>query len=220
MKVLVLYCCGGGSSMGYHNLGFDVTGVDIKKKRYYPFKQIKGDCLEIVKDVAFLKHFDFIHASPPCQTHSRANKCSWGETSSINHIPQIREALINSKVPAVIENVPGSDLNNPVMLCGSMFDLKVRRHRLFELINWDFDRSLIPKCNHKKQGKPIGVYGSMGDTVKGVCKKTGKTVLGGSTAKNIEEAREAMGIDWLNWRDLTQAIPPKYTEFIGKQFMK
>ena len=220
MKVLVLYCCGGGSSMGYHNAGCDVVGVDIVKKRDYPFIQIKGDCLEIVKDMEFLRSFDFIHASPPCQANTRAAKCAWGEVSTINHIPEIRNALQKSGVPSIIENVPGAPLINPIELCGSMFDLKVRRHRLFETVNWYFPKHLLPQCNHKKQGKPVGVYGSMGDVVKGICSKTGKEVRGGTTAKNVEEARKAMGIDWLNWGDLTQAIPPLYTTFIATNFKK
>lgn len=215
-KALVLYCCGGGSSMGYALAGFDVTGVDIVKKRDYPFKQIKADCLEIVKDIDFLRSFDFIHASPPCQAHSRAAKCSWGEISKVNHIPIIREYLEKSGVPFILENVEGSPLNAPIKLCGSMFDLKVRRHRLFES-NLSLKCDLT--CDHKKQGKPVGIYGSMGDTVKGVCKTTGKVVYGGSTANTVEEAREAMGISWLNWRDLTQAIPPAYTHYLGIQIM-
>ena len=216
MRVLVLYCCGGGSSMGYSLAGFDVTGVDIVKKRDYPFEQIKADALEIVKDIDFLKTFDLIHASPPCQGYSRAAKCSWGKISKINHIPIIRKALIKSKVPYVIENVEGSPLDSPIKLCGSMFNLKVRRHRLFET-NIIFNHELL--CNHKKQGKPVGVYGSMNDTVKGICSKTGKEVKGGSTAKTLNEAREAMGINWLNWKDLTQAIPPTYTYYLGTKIM-
>ena len=225
-KVLVLYSCGGGSSMGYHNAGFDVTGVDIVKKRDYPFSQIKADCLEIIKDIDFLRTFDLIHASPPCQKHTRATKCSWGKVSEINHIPAVRNALNKAKVPYIIENVEGAPLleDMVIKLCGSMFDLKVRRHRLFELgflngVLKEYRKNPL-SCNHKKQGKPVGVYGSMGDTVKGTCKKTGKVVYGGSTAKTLEEAQEAMGIDWLQWRDLTQAVPPKYTEFLGNLYQK
>ena len=216
-RALVLYCCGGGSSMGYALAGFDVTGVDIVKKRDYPFKQIKADCLEVLKDLDFLQSFDFIHASPPCQAYSRAALCAWGEKSLTNHLPIVREYLQRSGVPYIIENVAGSPLDSPIILCGSMFGLKVRRHRLFES-NLNLICDL--KCNHKEQGKPIGVYGSMGDTVKGTCSKTGKIVFGGSTANTIEEAREAMGIDWLNWGDLTQAIPPAYTKYLGNQVMR
>ena len=224
MKVLDLFCCGGGSSMGYHNLGFDVLGVDIKKKRHYPFEQIKYDVVKLFqeKPIEWFSQFDLISASPPCQKYSRAsNGASWGEVSKIDLISFVRQNLqkIHSSIGVdfVIENVEGSPLINPVKLCGSMFDLKVRRHRLFEA-SFPINMNLM-ECNHKKQGKPIGVYGSMNDTVKGVCSKTGKTVYGGSTAKSIQEGREAMGIHWLNWGDLKEAIPPAYTKFIGIQFM-
>lgn len=219
MRVLDLFCCGGGASMGYHNAGFEVLGVDIKKKRDYPFIQLKYDVLKLFNDkpLQWFQEFDLIHASPPCQKFSRAAKgASWGEVSEIDLIEPIRQFLKTLNVPFVIENVEGSPLNNPLKLCGSMFGLKVRRHRLFET-SWPYSSS--HKCDHKKQGKPIGIYGSMNDTVKGVCSITGKTVYGGSTAKNIKEAREAMGINWLNWGDLKESIPPIYTYTIAQDFI-
>jgi DNA (cytosine-5)-methyltransferase 1 len=221
MKLLDLFCCGGGASMGYYNVGFEILGVDIKKKRNYPFKQLKFDVFDLFKKKSkkWFQQFDLIHASPPCQKFSRAAKgASWGKVSEIDLISELRKELEMLKIPYVIENVQGSPLLNPIMLCGSMFNLKVRRHRIFES-NFEINTSNL-NCNHKKQGKPIGIYGSMNDTVKGVCSKTGKTVYGGSTAKSLEEAREAMGINWLNWGDLKEAIPPRYTEFIGHQFIK
>lgn len=224
MKVLDLFCCGGGASMGYHEAGFKILGVDIKKKRDYPFDQIKYDVLRlfIEKPLEWFKEFDLIHASPPCQSYSRAAKgASWGELSKIDLIDDVRKHLIKLNllfgIDYVIENVEGSPLINPIKLCGSMFDLKVRRHRLFET-SFKIDLKNM-KCDHKKQGKPIGIYGSMNDTVKGVCSISGKTVYGGSTAKNIQEARMAMGINWLKWGDLKEAIPPFYTKFIGIQYL-
>jgi DNA (cytosine-5)-methyltransferase 1 len=109
-------------------------------------------------------------------------------------------------VPYVIENVPGAPLINPVQFCGSSFGLKVRRHRLFES-NHQLTGSV---CNHKTQGKPVGIYGSMRDEIP----------KGGHTAKTIEEAREAMGIDWMIWGELVEAIPPVYTYTIGKQLIE
>ena len=115
----------------------------------------------------------------------------------------------------IIENVPGAPLIDPVVLCGSSFNLKVRRHRQFES-----NQTLIGlPCDHKTQGRPVGVYGAMKDNPKGVDRKTGKMVYGGRTATNIEEAREAMGIDWMLWGDLVEAIPPAYTHYLGKQLM-
>lgn len=198
----------GGASKGYSDAGFEVTGVDIKRQKRYPFTFIQADCLDIMQDLDFLKSFDVITASPPCQTHSATKhlRVAQGKnTDKVDLIPQTRAALIASGKPYVIENVPGAPLIDPVQFCGSSFGLKVRRHRLFES-----NVKLIGSvCNHKEQGKPVGIYGSMRDEIPG----------GGHTAKTIEQAREAMGIDWLIWGELVEAIPPIYTENIGKQLM-
>ena len=208
MRLLDLYCKAGGASKGYQLAGFEVVGVDIKKQKRYPFEFIQADCLELMKDMDFLRSFDVIAASPPCQTHSitqHLRNAQGRSTDKVDLIPQTREALIASGKPYVIENVPGSPLINPIQMCGSYFGLKVRRHRRFE--------SNLPivgsPCDHKSQGKPVGVYGSMRDEIP----------KGGHTAKSIEEAREAMGIDWMIWGELVEAIPPIYTKEIGKQLL-
>ena len=195
--------------MGYYRAGFEVTGIDVKNQKRYPFEFIKADAIEVLKDIDYLKTFDILVGSPPCQTHSitqHLRNAQGKGTDKIDLIPETREGFIASGKPYVIENVPGSPLNNPLTLCGSSFDLKVRRHRLFE------SNILLTglTCNHKKQGKPVGIYGSMRDEIPG----------GGHTAKTIEQAREAMGIDWMLWGDLVEAIPPAYTEFIGKQIIE
>jgi DNA (cytosine-5)-methyltransferase 1 len=218
MRLLDLYCKAGGASKGYADAGFEVVGIDIKKQKRYPFEFIQADCLEILQDLDYLRTFDLIAASPPCQTHSRTKHlrdAQGGTTTKIDLIPQTREALIASGKPYVIENVPGAPLIKPVQFCGSSFGLKVRRHRLFES-NLELTGSV---CKHKEQGKPIGVYGAMNDTAQGLDKTTGKYVIGGSTAKTVEEAREAMGIDWMIWGELVEAIPPVYTYTIGKQLI-
>ena len=208
MKLLDLYCKAGGASKGYADAGFEVTGIDIKKQKRYPFTFIQADCLEVLKDLDYLRTFDVIAASPPCQTHSATKhlRVAQGKTTDkVDLIPQTRQALIASGKPYVIENVPGAPLINPVQFCGSYFGLKVRRHRLFE--------SNLPiigsGCKHKEQGRPVGIYGSMRDEIPG----------GGHTAKTIEQAREAMGIDWMIWGELVEAIPPVYTYEIGKQLI-
>ena len=208
MKLLDLYCKAGGASKGYQLAGFEVVGVDIKKQKRYPYEFIQADCLELMKDIDFLKSFDVIAASPPCQTHSitqHLRNAQGKSTDKIDLIPQTREALIASGKPYVIENVPGSPLINPIQMCGSSFGLKVRRHRLFES-NLQLKGSV---CNHKEQGKPVGIYGSMRDEIPN----------GGHTAKSIEQAREAMGIDWMIWGELVEAIPPIYTKEIGTQIL-
>ena len=208
MRLLDLYCKAGGASKGYWLAGFEVVGVDIKKQKRYPYEFIQADCLELMKDMDFLRSFDVITASPPCQTHSitqHLRNAQGKSTDKIDLIPQTREALIASGKPYVIENVPGAPLINPIQMCGSYFGLKVRRHRLFES-NIQLTSSV---CKHKEQGKPVGIYGSMRDEIPG----------GGHTAKSIEQAREAMGIDWMIWGELVEAIPPAYTETIGKQIL-
>ena len=209
LKLLDLYCKAGGASRGYALTGFEVTGVDIKKQKRYPYKFIQGDCLELMQDTNYLKSFDVIVASPPCQTHSITQHLRNAQgklTDKIDLIPQTRAALMSSGKPYVIENVPGAPLLQPVQLCGSSFDLKVRRHRLFES-NVKIVGSI---CNHKNQGRPVGIYGSMRDEIPG----------GGHTAKSIEQAREAMGIDWMIWGELVEAIPPNYTKYLGDQIYK
>jgi DNA (cytosine-5)-methyltransferase 1 len=208
MRLLDLFCGAGGASAGYAMAGFEVTGIDVKHGKRYPFTYIKGDVRDYLhKD--FLDQFDVIAASPPCQTHSSTKhlRVAQGKsTSKIDMIPEVREALIASGKPYVIENVPGAPLINPVQLCGSAFKLKVRRHRLFES-NVELQGTV---CYHKEQGKPVGIYGSMRDQIPG----------GGHTAKTMPEAYEAMGIDWMIWGELVESIPPAYTKFIGDQIIK
>lgn len=189
--------------MGYHMAGFDVTGIDLKHGKRYPFKYIRGDVCDYLNK-EFLSQFDVIHASPPCQTHSITKNLRIAQgksTSKIDMIPETRQALIASGKRYIIENVPLSPLIDPIQLCGSSFGLKVRRHRLFES-NINLYGSI---CNHKE--RPIGVYGSLNDEIP----------KGGKTAETIEQAREAMGIDWAIWTELVEAIPPAYTKYIGDQ---
>lgn len=208
MRLLDLYCKAGGASKGYADAGFEVVGIDIKKQKRYPYEFIQADCLEILKDLDYLRTFDVIAASPPRQTHSATKhlrNAQGKSTDKVDLIPQTRAALIESGVPYVIENVPGAPLIKPVQFCGSSFGLKVRRHRLFESSH----QLTGSVCDHKAQGKPVGIYGSMRDEIPN----------GGHTAKTIEQAREAMGIEWMIWGELVEAIPPVYTKSIGKQLI-
>jgi DNA (cytosine-5)-methyltransferase 1 len=204
-RLLDLFCGAGGASMGYAEAGFDVTGIDIKHGKRYPYTYIRGDVRDYL-NVEFLRQFDVIAASPPCQTFSATKhlrNAQGKSTSKVNMIPEVREALIASGKPYVIENVPNAPLINPIQLCGSAFGLKVRRHRLFES-NVALTGSW---CDHKAQGKPVGIYGSMRDEIPN----------GGHTAKTMDEANEAMGITHMIWGELVESIPPAYTRYIGMQ---
>lgn len=207
-RLLDLFCKAGGASVGYNRAGFDVVGVDINRQRRYPFEFIQADALDVLSDMDFLRSFDVITASPPCQTHSRTKhlRVAQGKsTDKVDLIPQTRSALIESGRPYVIENVPGAPLIDPIQMCGSSFGLKVRRHRLFES-NMPLVSSV---CDHHGQGRPVGIYGSMRDEIP----------KGGKTADSIEQARDAMGVDWMIWSELVEAIPPAFTEAIGHQLM-
>ena len=209
MKLLDLFCKAGGASVGYHRAGFDVVGVDIKKQKRYPFEFIQADALEILADKKYLSQFDVITASPPCQTHSitqHLRNAQGRTTDKIDLIPETRAALLEWGGTYIIENVPGAPLINAVTLCGSSFGLKVRRHRQFESNVF----LMGSQCDHKSQGRPIGVYGGLRDDIP----------KGGKTADSVEQAREAMGIDWMLWGELVEAIPPAYTEFLGKQVVE
>ena len=208
LRILDLFCGAGGASAGYARAGFEVVGVDINRQSSYPYKFIRDDVFHFLcqsgKVDEIRDTFDAIHASPPCQKHSiTANlaRAQGKKASEVNLIPTTRYVLDVIGLPYVIENVPGSPLINPVTLCGSSFGLKVRRHRLFE------STFLIPAlpCDHKTQGRPVGVYGSKADDIP----------QGGRTARTLAEGSEAMGIDWMPWSKLVLSIPPAYTEYIG-----
>lgn len=200
-RVLDLFCGAGGASVGYHRAGFEVVGVDSKPQPHYPFAFLQADWSEVD-----LSGFDLIHASPPCQAFSITGNLARSQgkqASTVDLIKPVRKALIECGVPYVIENVRGAPLLNPLTLCGSMFGLKVRRHRLFE------SNVLLQApgpCRHKEQGRPVGVYYVIGDEIP----------KGGKTAESLEEGQEAMGIDWMPWASLREAIPPAYTEWIGE----
>lgn len=189
-KLLDLFCGAGGAAMGYHRAGFEIVGVDLVPQPNYPFEFIISDALTYP-----LKGFDIIHASPPCQTYIRKS-VKYGSGGMI-HPTRIR--LLSSKLPYIIENVETAPLINTIKLCGTMFDLLVLRHRLFESnLQLKCDRI----CNHwgtVSGGDFAGVYG-----------------FGGRG----QDWSLAMGIDWMTELELKEAVPPAYTEFLGKQVIR
>lgn len=223
LKMLDLYCGGMGAGYGYHLAGFDVTGIDIKQRRDLPDgpKFIKGDVREVLQHIDYLRTFDIIHASPPCQTHTRAKHLRDAQgkgTSKLDLVDETRRALVASGVPYIMENVPGAPMRQDVLLCGSMFpDLHVmdntgrrwlQRHRIFES---NLPLTAPGPCDHKGAGvRPLGVYASKADNIPS----------GGQTCRTLEEGRLLMGIHWMSWSALVESIPPAYTQHLGTQAME
>lgn len=200
--------------MGYRQAGFYVTGVDIEDhSRGYPGEFVQGDALEFLKEHGH--DFDVIHASPPCQGYSEMKDMPDAKQHPLL-IGPTRDALIVSGKPYVIENVEGakSSMTDPITLCGSMFGLgaagfQLRRHRLFE----SNVALTCPPCAHTSP--VIGVYGGH---VR--CRSSKYWRHGGADFPGQDKgslARQAMGIEWMTMADLSEAIPPAYTEHIGRQ---
>lgn len=218
-RLLDLFCCAGGAGMGYHRAGFDVVGVDIKPQPHYPFEFHQADALEYLAQHGH--EFDAIHASPPCQGYSRLRHLPWlkGKVYPML-IDPVKELLELSGKPWVIENVEDAPLEG-IVLCGQMFGLPVYRHRKFETSFY----MLQPW--HSKHTEVIGHGRLVNDRKKGSLNNSsskgawGKqkiiTVAGGQFAK--EDGAKALRIDWMNKKELAQAIPPAYTEFIGEQLL-
>ncbi len=218
-RLLDLFCGAGGAAMGYHRAGFDVVGVDINPQPNYPFEFIRGDALDWLQGdglcVLAGMGIDAIHASPPCQRYS-------SQTADPGHHPDLygptRELLLATGLPFVIENVMGAPYSHGITLCGSMFGLKVRRHRNFET-NFLILQSLV--CDHANQGRTVDITGHpSGDNVG---RDGGKSSIPGGTHGNkwrsLEHGSESMGIDWMDKKSLPLAIPPAYTEFVGEQLL-
>lgn len=192
--------------MGYHQAGFHVVGVDKYPMKNYPFEFLQADALEILDDLNFCRSFDLIHASPECQEYSVTKSLKTGQYGQ--DIEVVREKLKRVGKPYVIENVPGAPLKNYVLLCGSMFGLGVIRHRLFECWPEIYFPPYACGCGDSRSrngkfGRPcVGKY---------------LTVTG--HGYKAEEGRAAMGIDWMPRKTLSKAIPPAYTEWIGRQMI-
>jgi len=206
-KLLDLFCKAGGASMGYYRAGFDVTGVDIEPQPNYPFDFVQADALDYAAQYGW--QYDAITASPPCQTHSRLTRTAAGKHKEHgDFIWQTRFMLEVIGKPYIIENVQGAPLKNAVMLCGSQFGLKVYRHRFFEANFMLFAFNHYP---HNDTTPPAG----RGRSPKGFMSITGGGIIGVSK----DERNAAMGIDWMTNKELSQAIPPAYTEYLGAQLM-
>ena len=207
LRLLDLYCGAGGAAMGYHRAGFAaIVGVDIEPQPRYPFAFVQADALDYLREHGH--DFDLVHASPPCQRWSNITRTAGAQDSHPDLITPTRALLQELGLPYVIENVANAPLIDPVMLCGTAFGLLVIRHRFFETRP---ALTLEPApCQHERQAVKCGrppdrqhqyhsVYGHFSD---------------------VAFAHRAMGIDWrMTQGELAQAIPPAYTEWIGRQML-
>lgn len=227
-RMLDGYCGAGLAAEGYAAAGFEIAvGVDIANQPDYPFPFALGDVLEDGwLDVDWLRQFSFAHFSPPCQLHTRASKLRDAQRGTSRYpdlLSPTLERLRKTDAPWVVENVPDAKpLMRPqtgealVMLCGSMFGLKVQRHRWF--------LSNVPivgpgQCNHATfdadpitgKPRPWGVYHVVGDSIPS----------GGRTVRTVEHGHEVMGMTrQVSWTGLKEGVPPAYTRWIGGQMLR
>lgn len=206
LTVLDLCCCAGGAAMGYYLAGFDVTGVDIAPRPNYPFRFVQGDAITYARMNG--SDYDFIHASWPCQHRAAITK---GTNQRLRDtypdlLPEGREAMLATGRPWVIET---TEARPDIVLCGTQFDLPILRHRRFEVHGWTPlapphtpHKGRVRGWRHGKfyEGDYLAVYGK-----------------GGGKA-TVPEMQAALGIGWTDvHEELTEAIPPAYTQFLGEQ---
>jgi len=224
-KLLDLFSCAGGAGMGYSRAGFDVYAVDIDPQPNNPFPFHQGDALTRLRvlleggKIPFIRDgwvhwlggadFDAAHASPPCQGYTALAAVHSNEWPKLYE--PVKELLEALGLPYVIENVQGSPVRRDLVLCGEMFGLGVIRHRYFELGGWSAEqpphrphRGRVAGWRHGEyfDGPYFAVYGE------------------GGGKGSVEQWQRAMGIDWTDVRrEIAEAIPPAYTEFIGAQLL-
>jgi DNA (cytosine-5)-methyltransferase 1 len=204
-RLLDLFCGAGGAAMGYHRAGFDVVGVDIKPQPRYPFEFMCADALSTLAETAWVAGFDAVHASPPCQDHMRSPTWNAKPHGTGWLLAATRERLQASGLPWVIENVPGAAVRADYRLCGCQFDLDVRSERWFETSWRAFD--LMPPHDHR--GEVLNRFRTM----------HGPYFRRHGHVPTRREVAIAMGIDWMSGSEHQQAIPPAYTEYIGRQLL-
>lgn len=223
-RLLDLFCGAGGAAMGYHSAGFEVVGVDNKPQPDYPFRFVLGDATDLVQDrlegcfhfrgcsKPCLGRFDAVHMSCPCQGYTALTTgTNAGRTAQPRLVAQMREWADATGLPYVIENVQGSDVRRDMTLCGEMFGLDVIRHRYFEISGFEAQppqhvphRGRVKGWRHGEffDGPYYAVYGE------------------GGGKGTVPEWQNAMGIHWTDIRhSIAEAIPPVYTEHIGRQLI-
>lgn len=206
-RLLDLFCGAGGAAMGYHRAGFDVVGMDIAPQPNYPFEFVQMDVVSGSWTVS--EEVKAIHASPPCQAYTTMNNRRGSDSPPL--IGWVRERLHDIGLPYIIENVSGAlaHMRSPIELTGEMFGLRVHRPRLFES-----NVMLLAPPRPKRQTDPVAVYGK--NDGRRLWTRTDGTEL---RCASLEEGSDAMGIDWMTWDELREAIPPAYTQHIGEQLL-
>jgi len=196
MRLLDTFCGAGGAAMGYHRAGFEVVGVDIAPQPHFPFEFHQGDALEYVREHGH--EFDVIHASPPCQAYSRATAWRGSREDHPDLIDLTRNALLATGRPYIIENVQEARalLRRPLMLCGTHFGLPIRRHRYFEVPLLGL--VLTPTCQHRDTDYSHDHGGKQTEA----------------------QYRDAMGCRWMTVHEAREAIPPAYTEWLGRRILE
>jgi DNA (cytosine-5)-methyltransferase 1 len=205
-RVLDLFCCQGAASRGYEQAGMAVVrGVDISPQPRYPYPFTQADAISYVLDMVL--EVDFVHASPPCQFDSDCQRIQGNEHPDL--IGPTREALDLTGLPYVIENVSGAvpKLRDPVMLCGAMFGLRTYRHRYFET-GGGFSFRAPEHPEHTARQAKMGRAPRPGEFIQAVGNFSG-----------VSRVREDWGVPWMNRDGIREAIPPAYTEYIGRQFI-
>lgn len=214
-RLLDLFCGAGGAAMGYHRAGFEVVGVDINPQPNYPFEFYQGDALKYLLE--HFNEFDAYHASPPCQAFTNAQRIMHREHP--DYITATRAAFGLMQTvgcrncqqrwayhrPWVIENVEGAPLRPDLVLCGAMFGLGTYRHRVFE------SSHRMPPLDHPEHMHRLAKMGRRPEP--------GEFMHVVGHFSGVNEARAAMGINWMTRDELSESIPPAYTEYIGQQLM-
>ncbi|MFE0651749.1 DNA methylase [Streptomyces sp. NPDC059534] len=217
--LLDLFCCAGGAGTGYQRAGFDVVGVDIRPRPNYPFTFHQADALQYLSGLISsgeIERYAVVHSSPPCQdkcnlTVGTNRSKGWGGTH-VDLVPPTRVLLEASGLPYVIEQPNGkAEIRKDVWLCGEMFSLSVLRHRNFELGRWTAAQPAHPKHRGRVRGWRHGEYHD-GPYVAPYGNGGGKP--------SVAELQAAMGITWTDVREeLTEAIPPAFTQWLGARFL-
>lgn len=230
-RLLDLYCGAGGAAAGYARLGFDVVGVDHRRQPSYPFEFVLADALAFLSylvETGNEEGFAAVHASPPCQGYGAATRYLVTRETPLLIAPT-RALLDELGLPYVIENVHGAPLRDPVLVCGSMVGLDVKRHRLFECSG--FDVVPRPTCQHDRwqnryptNARKRNVRVPTRKAMKGKA-QTSPVVhvygTGSGVGKQLDLWRRAMEVPWMRTKaEVAEAIPPAYTELIGAPLLQ